>query len=269
VTLPTAWTTRGGGGHDLYDAARSCGPSQGFAVGFSSLAQGGIPVAAKRLTAFLPAVGPHSSRQSRRSRVRSRFPPPEVVPTPGQVRESHLVSRVAFWWPEGFMSHGGNASARTEDPVSGPPGPHLFEAFVEAQHTRLFRALYLVTGNRQEAEEIIQDAFVAVWERWDRVPLMDDPTGYLFRTAMNVFRKRSRRPCWPCGGPLLSQPGRTPTKQSTAVRWSSRRSRPFVRRNGLRSCSPLSRATPLTRRPYCSGRAQARCASSPLEDASR
>jgi RNA polymerase sigma factor (sigma-70 family) len=81
----------------------------------------------------------------------------------------------------------------TGDPVSGPPGTHSFEAFVEAQHARLFRALYLVTGNRQEAEEIMQDAFVAVWERWDRVALMDNPTGYLFRTAMNVFRKRSRR----------------------------------------------------------------------------
>ncbi|MGH2636931.1 MAG: RNA polymerase sigma factor, partial [Actinomycetota bacterium] len=34
------------------------------------------------------------------------------------------------------------------------------------------------------------------WERWDRVGSMDDPTGYLFRTAMNRFRSRARRATW-------------------------------------------------------------------------
>jgi DNA-directed RNA polymerase specialized sigma24 family protein len=53
--------------------------------------------------------------------------------------------------------------------ASEPPvGPASFEAFFEAEHEHLFRAMYLVTGNAQEAEELMQDAFVAVWERWDR-----------------------------------------------------------------------------------------------------
>ena len=39
----------------------------------------------------------------------------------------------------------------------------------------------------------MQDAFLRVWERWDRVGTMDDPVGYLYRTAMNLFRKRYRR----------------------------------------------------------------------------
>jgi RNA polymerase sigma-70 factor (ECF subfamily) len=39
----------------------------------------------------------------------------------------------------------------------------------------------------------MQDAFVRLWERWDRVSAMEDPTGYLYRTAMNVFRSRGRR----------------------------------------------------------------------------
>jgi RNA polymerase sigma-70 factor, ECF subfamily len=50
-----------------------------------------------------------------------------------------------------------------------------------------------VTGNRHEAEEIMQDAYLKVWERWDRVGSLDDPAGYLFRTAMNGFRSRYRR----------------------------------------------------------------------------
>ncbi len=54
-------------------------------------------------------------------------------------------------------------------------------------------ALVVMTNDRAEAEEILQDAFLAVWERWDRVAVMEEPVGFLYRTAMNVFRKRLRR----------------------------------------------------------------------------
>ena len=50
-----------------------------------------------------------------------------------------------------------------------------------------------MTRNRHEAEELTQDAFVRVLERWDRVSVMNDPRGYLYRTAMNAFRSRYRR----------------------------------------------------------------------------
>ena len=68
-----------------------------------------------------------------------------------------------------------------------------FAAFYEATVRRLFAALCLVTGDRYEAEEITQEAFVRVFERWDRVGEFDDPTGYLFRVSMNLFRGRFRR----------------------------------------------------------------------------
>jgi len=68
-----------------------------------------------------------------------------------------------------------------------------FESFVERNHERLYGALCLLTKDRYEAEEIAQEAFVRIFERWDRVRRVDDPTAYLFRTAMNVFRKRYRR----------------------------------------------------------------------------
>ena len=83
------------------------------------------------------------------------------------------------------------ASAVTERQVPAPPAS--FEALFEAEHARLLRALFLVTGNAQEAEELMQDAFLAVWERWDRVAAMDEPVGYLYRTAMNRFRSLLRR----------------------------------------------------------------------------
>jgi len=71
--------------------------------------------------------------------------------------------------------------------------PLTFEEFFEREARTLFRRLCAITGDGAEAEEIMQDAFVALLERWDRVSSLDDPTGYLYRTAMNVFRKRLRR----------------------------------------------------------------------------
>jgi RNA polymerase sigma-70 factor (ECF subfamily) len=68
-----------------------------------------------------------------------------------------------------------------------------FEAFYEETHVRLFTALCLVMGSRHEAEEVMQEAYVRVWERWDRVGRLDSPTGYLYRAAMNLARSRYRR----------------------------------------------------------------------------
>jgi RNA polymerase sigma factor (sigma-70 family) len=68
-----------------------------------------------------------------------------------------------------------------------------FEDLFAREKEGLFRALCIVTRNRHEAEEIAQDAFVRVLERWDRVGAMADPRGYLYLTAMNVFRSRYRR----------------------------------------------------------------------------
>jgi RNA polymerase sigma-70 factor (ECF subfamily) len=68
-----------------------------------------------------------------------------------------------------------------------------FEDFFEAESRALYRRLCLVTGNRQEAEEVMQDAFISVLERWDRVSAMENPTGYLYRTAFHEVHKRSRR----------------------------------------------------------------------------
>lgn len=71
--------------------------------------------------------------------------------------------------------------------------PPAFEAFFDAHHEDLFRALWLATRNRHEAEELSQDAFLKLYERWDRVSGYDNPAGYLYRTAMNALRSRRRR----------------------------------------------------------------------------
>jgi RNA polymerase sigma-70 factor, ECF subfamily len=71
--------------------------------------------------------------------------------------------------------------------------PVAFEVFFAAESRRLFGALCLITSDPHEAEDIGQEAFVRVFERWDRVAAMVDPVGYLYRVAMNVLRSRYRR----------------------------------------------------------------------------
>jgi RNA polymerase sigma factor (sigma-70 family) len=85
------------------------------------------------------------------------------------------------------------ASAVTDGPRLPPEEAESFEAFFRAEHARLLRALFVVTGSAEEAEELMQEAFLSVWERWERVRSLESPTGYLYRTAMNAFRSRLRR----------------------------------------------------------------------------
>lgn len=68
-----------------------------------------------------------------------------------------------------------------------------FEAFFQGEHARLFGTLCLVTGDAMEAEDVMQEAFLKLWERWERVGGLDDPVAYLYRTAFNLFRSYRRR----------------------------------------------------------------------------
>lgn len=85
----------------------------------------------------------------------------------------------------------GRATAATE--MLPGERPLDFESFFLEHHEPLFRAMWLVTRNRHEAEEVMQDAFLRLLERWPTVQAAEDPEGYLYRTAMNVFRSRLRR----------------------------------------------------------------------------
>lgn len=68
-----------------------------------------------------------------------------------------------------------------------------FETFFQVEHDRLFGTLCLATADAGEAEDLMQEAFVRVWERWARVSSLADPSGYLYRTAFNAFRSRYRK----------------------------------------------------------------------------
>jgi RNA polymerase sigma-70 factor (ECF subfamily) len=68
-----------------------------------------------------------------------------------------------------------------------------FSAFFADEYRRLFQALVLISGDRFEADDVAQESFVRVFERWDRVANMESPVAYLYRTALNEHRSRVRR----------------------------------------------------------------------------
>jgi RNA polymerase sigma-70 factor (ECF subfamily) len=82
---------------------------------------------------------------------------------------------------------------RNASVVQGESRPTTFEDFFHAEKDRLIRVMRVITGSRTEAEDITQEAFLRVFERWETVATMGNPEGYLHRVAMNQFRSRYRR----------------------------------------------------------------------------
>ena len=70
-----------------------------------------------------------------------------------------------------------------------------FTEFVRAHSASLFRTAYLMTGDYQRAEDVLQAALVRVYQHWPRVDTMDRPAGYARRVVVNQsvswWRKRS------------------------------------------------------------------------------
>ena len=68
-----------------------------------------------------------------------------------------------------------------------------FEGFFARCYEPLLRALYLITGDPGEAEELAQEACFRVYERWERLQGSANPAGYAYRVALNLRRSRLRR----------------------------------------------------------------------------
>jgi DNA-directed RNA polymerase specialized sigma24 family protein len=59
------------------------------------------------------------------------------------------------------------AEGEVVDYPAAVSSPETFDEFFLQEHERLFRALYFVSGNRADVEELMQEAFLRLWERWD------------------------------------------------------------------------------------------------------
>ena len=94
-----------------------------------------------------------------------------------------------------FRADGGWALLATPPaPVTGPlpvvVWPHDLVSLYQARYADMVRLAFLLTGSSAEAEEIVQEAFVRIRGRIERV---DNPSAYLRTTVVNGCRNRHRR----------------------------------------------------------------------------
>jgi RNA polymerase sigma factor (sigma-70 family) len=72
-----------------------------------------------------------------------------------------------------------------------PPTPlHDFDAFYRSQWAAMVRLAWLMSGSRELAEDVVQDAFVQVGARWSSV---EHPVAYLRVAVANGVRSHARR----------------------------------------------------------------------------
>jgi RNA polymerase sigma-70 factor, ECF subfamily len=75
-----------------------------------------------------------------------------------------------------------------------PPGREAdFEALYQANYGSVLTAVYALTGDLAEAQDMTQDAFCKAWQRWDQVTEYDNPVAWVRRVALNLAVSGHRR----------------------------------------------------------------------------
>jgi RNA polymerase sigma factor (sigma-70 family) len=72
-----------------------------------------------------------------------------------------------------------------------------FEEFYVSSYRRLFRDLVLVTADRSDAQDVLQEAYAQAAARWRKVRSLDNPEAWVRRVAINrsvdLHRRRARQ----------------------------------------------------------------------------
>jgi RNA polymerase sigma-70 factor (sigma-E family) len=77
--------------------------------------------------------------------------------------------------------------------ASRPTADDALERLYAEHWTALVRLAALLLRDRMVAEEVVQDAFVALHSRWDRLRDADKAVAYLRRSVVNGCRSQQRR----------------------------------------------------------------------------
>jgi RNA polymerase sigma-70 factor (ECF subfamily) len=84
--------------------------------------------------------------------------------------------------------------------VAGPETPAIvpesrtdFDQLYAAHYGDLTVQLYAYFGDRQEAQDVVQEAFCRALSRWETVSRYDDPVAWVRRVAWNLAVSRWRR----------------------------------------------------------------------------
>lgn len=87
------------------------------------------------------------------------------------------------------VTTGGGLNTRRGGPSESPQS---FDEFFHRHYEQVCRVMFLSVGDQDEAQDVVQEAFVRVLERWDRLNV-SNAAGYVYRTALNQLASRRRR----------------------------------------------------------------------------
>lgn len=68
-----------------------------------------------------------------------------------------------------------------------------FDELYAAHYSALTTQLYAYLGDRQEAQDVVQEAFCRAYARWRRVRDYDNPVAWVRRVAWNLATSHTRR----------------------------------------------------------------------------
>ena len=69
-------------------------------------------------------------------------------------------------------------------------------AYVHGRVTGLRRTAYLLSGDRHEADDIVQETLTKLYVHWPRIHQMDNLDAYVHRILIRVFLDERRRGWW-------------------------------------------------------------------------
>ena len=92
-----------------------------------------------------------------------------------------------------------------------------FRAFVAARQRALLRSAWLLTGDWQSAEDLVQTALVRAWPHWRRLRDAEHAEAYVRRVMLNTFSSWWRRR-WRGETPTADLPDRAAEADDADVR---------------------------------------------------
>jgi RNA polymerase sigma-70 factor (ECF subfamily) len=100
---------------------------------------------------------------------------------------------------------------------------HLFWKLTEPEHLQARAFCRRLMGNREDGDDLYQDALVTAFTRFDSLRDREAFRGWLFRIIVNGFSNRKRSPWYKRFGPLTakiaeSTPGENPVGTGSARR---------------------------------------------------
>ena len=116
------------------------------------------------------------------------------------------ASTASYWVMMDTMHPRRGRSERTPSEVQ----PLDVEELYRREASRLLAMLVVYLGDRAEAEDVVQEAFLRVQRSWDRIDSPERAAPYLRATAFNLARSGMRRSLRPMRAPREHGPDPSP-----------------------------------------------------------